>query len=48
MTYDIPPWTPDPDFWKISGPDDYEDAHYYAQQELQEELERDIERDLKE
>ena len=25
MTYDIPPWTPDPDFWKINGPDDEEE-----------------------
>ena len=22
---DIPPWTPDPDFWKINGPDDEEE-----------------------
>ena len=22
MTYDIPPWMPDSDYWKYSGPDD--------------------------
>lgn len=27
MTYDIPPWTPDPDFWKINGPEEEEDGH---------------------
>jgi len=24
---DIPPWTPDPDFWKINGPEEEEDDH---------------------
>ena len=28
MTYDIPPWAPDPDYWKKAGPDDEDDDEF--------------------